>query len=78
MKGQDAACDALSTTEATSPAEIAVLQRAVGDMENWISELPASSSWRFAFLAARRELAGCAELRLLSVARTATQESRPH
>jgi hypothetical protein len=34
-----------------------VLTDAVADMDRWIERLPAESSWRWTFMAARRELA---------------------
>jgi transcriptional regulator with XRE-family HTH domain len=33
-----------------------VLERAVTDMDGWISELPSRSGWRLAFIQSRREL----------------------
>lgn len=56
----------LTVLPAIDPQEQAVLCEAVADIERWITQLPASSGWRMAFLSARREIASVAGLRLVS------------
>jgi len=55
--------------------EHVVLAQAIRDMDRWISRLPAASTWRTAFVTARRHLADAANVRPVSLVRTPPQES---